>query len=375
MWENLWYLDILINVLIITIFGLISCSSSATKSYDLKGCFIISMVGGVYDIPSAILWCLASLSILNFNGFFASLFLVFTWISNLFAMQSLNFLGIYLAFEMQSLCLLVLGKITANENQRWFAYRGLLKYLVLSLIAGSIFIFHASSSYLQSGVMISDSLVTYVFLLFKLGVAPFHMYTLELFSVVSRHVAFVFSTLPKLSVLYLISNSNIGSECVWWGLISLWLGSISQYQSVFVRSILLYSSVAEIGLVLLVLQEGFSWEAFSWVSIYFLSLSGVWHANSKFVSAISVASIAGLPPFLGFIGKAQILKSLVSINLGILIFSSILAATISFIGYLRLIRLMYLVSPVKWKNNKDSSFINWSTWMLTVGTLPMVYSV
>nr|YP_003288796.1 NADH dehydrogenase subunit 2 [Polytomella piriformis]ACY35567.1 NADH dehydrogenase subunit 2 [Polytomella piriformis] len=375
MWENLWYLDILINILIITIFGLVNCSVSGSSSYDLKGCFIIAMIGGVYDIPSAILWCLASLSILNFNGFFSSMFLVFAWVSNLFAMQSLNFLGIYLAFEMQSLCLLVLGKITAHENQRWFAYRGLLKYLVISLIAGSIFIFYASNSYLQAGIMVSDSLVTYVFLLFKLGIAPFHMYTLELFSVVSRHVAFVFATLPKLSVLYLIANSNIGSECVWWGLISLWLGSVSQYQSVFVRSILLYSSVAEIGLVLLVLQEGFSWEAFSWVSIYFLSLSGVWHADSKFVSAISIASIAGLPPFLGFIGKAQILKSLVSINLGVLVFSSLLAATISFVGYLRLIRLLYLVAPAKSKSNTGSSFLTWSTWLLTVGTLPMVYSV
>lgn len=375
MWESLWSLDILSNILLIVLFGLVACNVPSVRSSNLKGCFILAMLGGVYDIPSALLWLITSLSLLGFNGFFSSLFLVFTWVSNLFAMQSLNFLALYLSFEMQSLCLLVLGKISSSESQRWFAYRGLLKYLVLSLIAGSVFLFHASTSYANLGHIGSDSLVTYVFLLFKLGVAPFHMYALELFSVVSHHVAFVFSTVPKLSVLYLISHMNIGSECVWWGLLSLWIGSVSQYQSVFVRSILLYSSVSEIGLVLIVLQEGFSWEAMCWIAVYFLSLSGIWYPSSKVIRILSVASIAGLPPMLGFFGKMQVLKALVSLNWGLPILSSIVTATLSFVGYLRLVRILYLTAPTKFKTQSEPSHILWGSWVLTIGTLPLVHTV
>nr|YP_008963669.1 NADH dehydrogenase subunit 2 [Polytomella magna]AGK83098.1 NADH dehydrogenase subunit 2 [Polytomella magna] len=344
MHESLLGLDCTLNILFVVVYGLLQCGTSFPKSNGIQLLTIFAMLSAVPHETQPLILCVISiLSIMLFRGFFPLVFFMFSFFGNLYAIAVCSVLAIYVCFELQSLCLVILSKVSSNNTNKLFVYKAALKYLLFSVIAGSVLLFYTSLIFAQTGVLDCYTMPVYFFMLFKIGAAPFHMYMLELFTVVPRALALYLTTIPKYSVIVLLCSLNIDCSLTAFALSSLAIGSLSAFQGVFLRNLILYSSVTEIGLILLVLNQGFTGAAIIAITLYFMGTFLLWNSSNNKVIAIATMSTAGLPPLAGFFGKVQLLTGVVETGNGNALAMLLLAQFIAFVAYLRIIRI-YLIN-------------------------------
>lgn len=341
--ESLLGLDFTLNLLLCIVYGLLQSGVGLPTAHALPFLAGAAMLSALPAQPQAyVLWAMSALGLYLFRGFFATIFLLVGFVANLYAMGSCNALAIYICFELQSLCLVVLAKVSGPRGAQAFVLRAALKYLLFSVIAGSVLLFYVSTAFVHTGQIESSALPVYFFLLFKMGIAPFHMYMLELFTAVPRALAFVFTTVPKFSVVVLLSALQIDGGLLAFALSSMLVGSLSAYQGVFLRRLILYSSVTEMGLTLGALLQGFTSAALLSLVLYFLGTLMLWNSDLSPAVAVATLSVAGLPPLAGFFGKAQLISAVLEGGAGHTVGVLLVAQSLAFVGYLRLVRLFCL---------------------------------
>jgi len=236
-----------------------------------------------------------------------------------------------------------------------------------------------SHSFLEFGLMLI------IFSLFiKLALAPFHLWSLDVYEGSPTHSTFFFAVITKLSVFVLLirlcyqSFSNI-KECwqfysVWVGAFSIFVGSFGGLMQRKLKTLLAYSSVSHMGYMLI----AFSTSTFAGINmllfykvIYMISGLAVWyivlvlrlkrqnfeHKYSKDLSdlallskanpglafslAIIMFSTAGIPPLVGFLAKMSVFLSVVGISFYFIALVTILCSVVSTFYYIRIIKVLY----------------------------------
>lgn len=218
----------------------------------------------------------------------------------------------------------------------------------------------------------------------KLGISPFHTWALEIYEKSTSIVVFLFILLGKLSYfillfrLYFYSfnqyNSILGLFILSVALLSIIIGSFSNLRQKQIKTLLVYSSISHIGYILLAFQikSFFSVEvAYFYLLNYLLSNIIIWSIilllikrqsiyKTKFSKTITdfallnktnkiaalgllitLFSIIGLPPFIGFFSKFGILLVLVGEDLVTLLLIIILCTIISVFYYIRVVKVLY----------------------------------
>jgi NADH-quinone oxidoreductase subunit N len=214
-------------------------------------------------------------------------------------------------------------------------------------------------------------------LAFKLGLAPFHMWVPDVYQGAPAAVTMFLSTAPKIAVVMLlirvlqtafVSLAPYSREMLYAiAVLSLLVGNVFALTQRNLRRMLAYSSVAQMGFVLLgvATQTGLSAALFYTMSYAIISagafsiiallncqgkiveniddLAGLnrRHPWLAFMMLLLVVSMAGLPPMVGFIAKLSILMALLQSGQ---IALAVFAALISVVGlyyYLRVIKVMY----------------------------------
>jgi NADH-quinone oxidoreductase subunit N len=104
------------------------------------------------------------------------------------------------------------------------------------------------------------------------------------------------------------------------------------------------TTLAAFGVILLLAREGFESEEIS-------DLAGLNERSPLYaaVMAICLFSMAGIPPMVGFYGKLSVLQALVSSGQAFSIGLAVFAVMMSLIGafyYLRVVKVMYFDSPI-----------------------------
>ena len=104
------------------------------------------------------------------------------------------------------------------------------------------------------------------------------------------------------------------------------------------------TTLAGFGVLLLLSQEGFESEEIA-------DLAGLNQRSPLYagVMAVSLLSLAGIPPLVGFYGKLAVLQALVASGQGIHLAIAVFAVMMSLIGafyYLRVIKVMYFDEPI-----------------------------
>lgn len=128
------------------------------------------------------------------------------------------------------------------------------------------------------------------------------------------------------------------------------IGCIGAYSQPTLRALFAYSTINEIGLMLMAIEAAGFHSLFQHLTIYIITMLLLWNNSDKRLFAILAVSLAGLPPLAGFFGKAWIFGSvatgaLAGPYLGILLISLICTA-LSLVYYLRVFRLFNLGSHV-----------------------------
>jgi NADH:ubiquinone oxidoreductase subunit 2 (subunit N) len=313
----------------------------------------------------------------NFQSFESILLLLFTFIAQYYMLHSIDLLTFYIALEAQNFCFLVLcGLPSVTGGNYVFSVEASIKYFLLSAFSSGVLLFWFSAIYAQTGVSILSfspkeqclyagyglSTISVFLILcammFKLGAAPLHLWVVQIYNGVKRNLLLYISTAPKLSLFGFWVNSF---QTIWtdysvllFSIFSIALGAFGAYSQPTLRTLLAYSTVNEIGLLLSALETAGFNSLFQHLSIYIISQILLWNLYDKRLFTILAISLSGLPPLAGFFGKVFIFWHLGIVGTyGLLIFA-LFCTAISLVYYIRIIRLFWGVNSIAHTNDVTS---------------------
>ena len=322
-----------------------------------------------------------------------------------------NFLVLYLGLELMSLSLYAL---CALRRDHAIATEAAMKYFVLGALASGFLLYGLSMMYGATGsleipkvfeqiatgrinkdVLIFGVVFVVAGLGFKLGAAPFHMWVPDVYQGAPTAVTLLIGAAPKFAAfaitIRLLVEGLLGLAVDWQQMLivlavaSLAVGNIAAIAQSNLKRMLAYSTIAQMGFIVLGLTAGvvsgntlsagnaYSSSMFYLVAyvlttlgtfglIMFLSRQGFeseeindlaglskrspWVAG---VMTIFMFSLAGLPPMVGFFAKLAVIQALVSTNVTMYIVLAVVAVMFSLIGayyYLRVVKVMWFDEPV-----------------------------
>lgn len=317
-----------------------------------------------------------------------------------------NFLTLYLGLELMSLSLYAL---VALRRDHAGSTEAAMKYFVLGALASGFLLYGMSMMYGATGSLelgevfkaigtgqINEQVLVFgvVFvvagLAFKLAAVPFHMWVPDVYQGAPTAVTLMISGAPQLAgfamAIRLLVEGMIGLAVDWQQMLivlavaSLVVGNLAAIAQTNLKRMLAYSTIGQMGFVLLGLscgvlpsntasaanayssamfytvtyvlttlgtfgliallaREGFEAEEIS--DLKGLNQRSPWYAA---VMAIFMFSLAGVPPAVGFYGKLAVLQALVSTNQSLYIWLAVIAVLLSLVGafyYLRVVKVMY----------------------------------
>lgn len=312
----------------------------------------------------------------SFKSFESVLLLLLAFVGQLFMLHSCDLVSFYICLEAQNFCFLVLCglqprvlKYSASRGSRPLAgVEASIKYLLLSAFSSGILLFWFSALYLQTGVTtlswgpltsiafdsnyhtfmdVIPQMFILIALMFKLGGAPLHLWMVDIYSGVKRQLLMYLSTAPKLSLFgFWVSTWH----SVWTDFtvllfvaLSMIIGCFGAYNQPTLRALFAYSTVNEIGLMLMAIETAGFHSLFQHLSIYIVTMLLLWNNWDKRFFSLLAVSLAGMPPLAGFFGKAWIFSSVATgavagPYLAILLIS-LFCTGLSLVYYLRVFRL------------------------------------
>lgn len=321
----------------------------------------------------------------SFKSFESVLLLLLAFIGQLFMLHSCDLVTFYICLEAQNFCFLVLCGLqprvlkysTSRGSRPLVGVEASIKYLLLSAFSSGVLLFWFSILYLRTGITtlswgplnsvpfegttlfdIIPQMMILIALMFKLGGAPLHIWMVDIYSGVKRQLLMYLSTAPKLSLFgFWVSTWH----SVWTDFtlflfvaLSMIIGCFGAYNQPTLRALFAYSTINEIGLMLMAIETAGFHSMFQHLSIYIVTMLLLWNITDHRFFSILAVSLAGLPPLAGFFGKAWIFNS-VAIGsmagpyLGLLLIS-LFCTGLSLVYYLRVFRLFTMSNQVS-RNN------------------------
>jgi NADH-quinone oxidoreductase subunit N len=218
----------------------------------------------------------------------------------------------------------------------------------------------------------------------KLAAAPFHLWSLDVYEGSPTSSSFFFAAITKLSIFVLLIRIcffNFHSAFVHWQFYFFWIGVISVFVGSFgglkqrrLKTLLAYSSITNMGYALLALGTatviGIQMLFFhiviymisglcTWSILIFLRLKNKKLSNKynkelsdlallrksnpalAFAFSLTMFSIAGIPPMVGFLAKMGIFLSVINIYFYIFAAASAVFSVIATVYYIRVIKVIY----------------------------------
>ena len=339
------------------------------------------------------------------------LIILFTTLGMSSLISSSDLITMFLAIELQSFALYILA--TMNRNSESAVAAG-LKYFLLGGLSSCFILLGSSLIYSYTGLTNFESLnilqsvigqsfegnsynylaigciILTIGLLFKIGAAPLHSWTPDVYDGVPTMVTTWLTIMPKLSILIFFIMNNFLIEpnlLMISALLSLLLGSITGLAQYKIKRLLAYSTISHVGLILLALGNesinglestifyivqysitslniflilillGYTLSKTKIVSVYspiqFISqLRGQFFNNPSLSIALSLSlfSMSGIPPLIGFFGKYFVINSALMNGNYFLSLVVIISSVISTVYYLQIVKTLFLPEIVETEN-------------------------
>jgi NADH-quinone oxidoreductase subunit N len=312
-----------------------------------------------------------------------------------------DLMALYVGLELQSLALYV---VAAFQRDSIRSTEAGVKYFVLGSVASGMLLFGASLIYGFCGgtafVQVSRALIEgrggeigtvigLVFvvagLAFKVSAVPFHMWTPDVYEGAPTPVTALFAVAPKIAAVSLLVSVLMGpfkplflqwqQIIVVASVLSMAWGAFAALRQQNIKRLMAYSSIGNVGYVLLGLASGSEKGIQSvvfYLAIYAVMTLGVFAvillmkrrgvmvegigdlaglARSQpmmaFALLIFMFSLAGIPPLAGFWGKLYIFIAAVEAQLYVPAVLGVLASVVASYYYLRIVKVMYFDEPAE----------------------------
>jgi NADH-quinone oxidoreductase subunit N len=310
-----------------------------------------------------------------------------------------SLLMVYLGLELLALCSYAL--VACNRDNALSA-EAAMKYIVLGSLASGLLLYGMSLVYGATGtlslanihaaidgspeklLLLTGTVFMIAGIAFKLGAAPFHMWLPDVYQGAPAPIALFISSAPKLAAFgmaYRLLETGVGPLSPQWHLLvgglaalSLVIGNLMAIAQSNLKRMLAYSTVSHIGFLLMGIagggERGYSAALFyalsyaimstaSFGAIIALSRNGFEAENIDDFKGLNtrnprmavlvlciMASLAGIPPFLGFWTKLAVLGAALDAGMLWLALLGVLCAVAGAYYYLRVIKVMYFDEPV-----------------------------
>jgi NADH-quinone oxidoreductase subunit N len=328
-----------------------------------------------------------------FKGEFHVLVL-FAMLGMMLMISAQGLVTLYLGLEL--LALSSYG-LVAMDRDNPIASEAAMKYFILGSMASGLLLYGMSMIYGATGSLQLDEihvaiakggdhtmlLFGVVFMLvgiaFKFGAAPFHMWLPDVYEGAPTAITLFIGSAPKLAAFamaYRLLESGAGPVDGQWRIMIAWLAALSLLLGNLIalvqdnfKRLLAYSTISHVGFLFMGLaaanNTGYGAAMFyaisyavtaaaAFAAIILLSrrgfeadrvsdFRGLWrkHPLHAMLVLFIMASLAGVPPFLGFWAKLAVIQAALVGGMAWLAILSVVCAVIGAYYYLRIIRAMF----------------------------------
>ncbi len=182
-------------------------------------------------------------------------------------------------------------------------------------------------------------------MMFKLGAAPLHLWVVDIYGGVKRQLLMYISTAPKLSLFgfWVSAWHQVWTDfsVALFVVFSMVLGSFGAYGQPALRTLIAYSTISEVGILLMAIETAGFHSLFQHLSIYIVTQLLLWNLSDKRLFSLIAVSLAGLPPLSGFFTKAFIFWHVANQQLIFLLLVALFCTGLALVYYLRIVRLFW----------------------------------
>ncbi len=367
----------------------------------LNGMFIRDTMADVLKWVVCVISALAMVytwSFLRERGLYKgeiSVLMLFSVAGMMLLISAGNLVMVYLGLEMLALCSYAL---VATDRDGPLASEAAMKYFVLGSLASGMLLYGMSLIYGATGsldlaaihaattdtpILLTGMVFLVAGIAFKFGAAPFHMWLPDVYQGAPTPITLFIGAAPKLAAFamaYRLLEAGVGPLDEQWrtllsgiAALSLVVGNLIALAQTNLKRMLAYSTVSHVGFLLMGLAGGGAvgyaagmfyaisyavMAAAAFGTIVVLSRRGFeadriedfkgLNARSPWMAGLVLcvmASLAGVPPFLGFWAKLAVLRAAWEGSQIWLVIVGIVFAVIGAFYYLRVIRAMYFDEP------------------------------
>jgi NADH-quinone oxidoreductase subunit N len=331
----------------------------------------------------------------NLRRFEFPILVLFATAGMMLMASATNLITLYVGIELMSLSIYVLAAFARDELRSSEAG---LKYFVLGALASGLLLYGISLAYGFSGSMdfarlasaLADPakastglVVGLVFIVaalaFKISAVPFHMWTPDVYEGAPTPVTAFLGTAPKVAAMALLVRvmaAPFGHLLAEWqqiivlvSILSMLLGAFAAIAQKNIKRLMAYSSIGHIGYALIGLAAGtpagvrgvlFYLFTYVFTNLGTFACIIAMRRKGRYVEAISdlaglsrtdpgmamwmaifMFSMAGIPPFVGFLGKYFVFTAAVQQGMWTLAVIGVLTSVVGAYYYIRIVKVMY----------------------------------
>ncbi len=332
---------------------------------------------------------------------------LFSTLGQMVMISANSFLSIYLGLELMSLSLYALVALRRDHS---VSIEASMKYFVLGALASGFLLYGMSMLYGATGTLelpamaakiaegaINPTILVFgiVFvvagLAFKLGAVPFHMWVPDVYQGAPTGVTLLLGGAPKLAtfaiVVRLLVEGLLPMAFDWQqmlmilAVLSLVVGNLAAIAQTNLKRMLAYSTIAQMGFVLLGMMAGVTGAdqtnaAAAYSSAMYYSITYVLTTLATFglimvlsragfeaedladfkglskrsgwyalLMTVLMFSLAGVPPLMGFAAKFAVLQSVLATGQLWLTVFAVMASLVGAFYYLRVVKTMWFDEP------------------------------
>uniref|UniRef100_A0AAU7VBN2 NADH-ubiquinone oxidoreductase chain 2 n=1 Tax=Stenopsocus periostictus TaxID=3074947 RepID=A0AAU7VBN2_9NEOP len=281
------------------------------------------------------------------------LFLFMTFLGSAISVSSTTWFSAWLGLEINLISFVPL--IINNKNS--VLTESAMKYFIIQASASAMFIFlcvmNSLTNFYQLFMINSSNIVLLLIpLMIKLGSAPFQTWFITVMQGMTWFNCYLLATLQKIAPLFLMNFLFLNNKIILiFSILSVLAGSVGGLNQTSLKKILAFSSVNHLGWMmtigclskyLFIIYFLF----YSFMNLFvmnFLTKTSIFQLaqNYKLTNnynwLVSILSLGGLPPFIGFIPKWMVIQSLILNKMFMISFIMIMTALITLFYYIRMI--------------------------------------
>lgn len=312
--------------------------------------------------------------------------------------SSNHLLLLFLGLELLSLAMYAMTAFKRDDGR---ASEAAIKYFILGALASGIMLYGMSLLYGVTGELTLTSIAHSVAAgegslalkaavvmivagaVFKMGVAPFHMWLPDVYDGAPTAVTLYLAAAPKIATLALLMRllvDGMGPLFSDWqpilivvAMLSMVIGNVIAIAQTSFKRMLTYSTISHVGFILLGLlagtSEGYAAALFYTIAYAVMTVGGfgiilllarqgfeaedladLKGLNDRspvmaFAFLLLMFSMAGIPFTFGFWAKLAVLQAIVGIGLWWLAIFAVITAVIGAFYYLRAVKMVYFDQP------------------------------